>query len=290
MAAFTLAKMPMGSPDILAAGWWLPANHSEHGVEIDRLFGLIFWIAAVIFVGVHVVLLLSLILHRNRPGRTKAWFIHGNTRLEVVWTIIPAIVLTVVSLLSTRVWDAYHAKADPADRNIFRVMVIGQQFKWNVIYPGPDGVLGRYLQYPSPTDPRWPGNERFRSTNGPGDLPMEKAIEAVNAYIEQVNPLGKDMDDPAGVDDDWRNALARDVVVPVGRRVEVTLGSRDVIHDFAVPLLRVKMDTVPGMLGKLSFTATTTSESQPGGAFDIVCEELCGSGHYTMRGRLVVTK
>ena len=273
---------------ILAANWWLPANHSEHGSAFDGLFGLIFWIAITVFVGVHVVLVTSLIRHRHRPGRTQAWFIHGNNRLEVLWTIVPAIILTVVSLLSTRVWQAYHAQPQLTDADVVRALVIGQQFKWNVIYPGPDGQLGRYLQFPKVTDGRWPNGERFRGATGPASLPADRREEAINAYIEQVDPLGKDLTDPLGLDDDWRNALARDLVVPVGRRVEVFLASRDVIHDFAVPSMRVKMDTVPGTIGRITFTPTKTSGDEPGGAYDIVCEELCGAGHYTMRGRLVV--
>ncbi len=273
---------------ILASSWWLPANHSEHGSGFDGLFTLILWITVGIFVLIHIVLLTSLIRHRNRPGRTKAWFIHGNNRLEIFWTIIPAIILTVVSLLSTRVWQSYHAMRDIGQPDAVRVLVIGQQFKWNVIYPGPDGQLGRYLLYPSTTDERWPDGQRFRGSNGPAALPQEKREEAINAYIEQINPLGKDLTDPLGTDDDWRNALARDLVVPVGRRVEVYLASRDVIHDFAVPLMRVKMDTIPGTIGLLTFMPTKISADEPGGAYDIVCEELCGTGHYTMRGRLVV--
>jgi cytochrome c oxidase subunit 2 len=272
----------------LAAGWWLPPNHAEHGQHVDRLFGAVFWLSAAIFVAVHVALLLSLVLHRHRPGRARAWFIHGNNRCEVLWTIVPAVILAVLSFWSIRVWDNYQFPPDPARGEVVRVMVIGQQFKWNVIYPGPDGQIGRYLVYPKPTDALWPGNERFRGTGGPADLPADKAVDAINAYIDQVNPLGKDFDDPAGRDDDWRDALNRDLIVPVGRTVEVFVGSRDVIHDFAVPKMRVKIDTPPGMIGRVTFTPTRTSEHEPGGAFDIVCEELCGAGHYTMQGRLLV--
>ncbi|MDQ3440093.1 MAG: hypothetical protein M3478_07055, partial [Planctomycetota bacterium] len=197
-----------------------------------------------------------------------------------------------------------------------------------------------------------------------------------------VNPLGKDFSDPDGKDDVWQGALAREMVIPVDRPVQVHLGSKDVIHSFFLPNHRVKLDAVPGIRGKIAFTATKTSadqanetlknytlddlekalqrpetkelslridENAPGGDaknldkklgwryvdpadkkkvkssiirnaagfpadptlqqplfeklrsagitevqayvpgyWDIVCEELCGQGHYTMQGRLVV--
>jgi cytochrome c oxidase subunit 2 len=274
-----------------ASAWWLPTNYAEHGGPIDALFTAIFWITVAVLVGVHVLLVAFLVRYRTKPGRDTATFVHGHTRLEQVYTIAPAIVLAGLALASKRVWDGYNlpATGDNA-KDVVRVMVIGQQFKWNVIYPGPDGVVGRYLVYPKPTDTSWPDGQRFRGTNGPAELPYVKAVEAINLYVEQINPLGKDFSDPDGDDDDWQNALARDLVVPVNRPVEVYLGSRDVIHDFAVPNLRVKLDAVPGMVGVVRFTPTVTTDSVPNGPgyFDIVCQELCGSGHYTMQGRLFV--
>jgi cytochrome c oxidase subunit 2 len=267
--------------NLIASAWWLPPDHSEHGGAFDQLFRLIFWISVVVAVGVQIGLVWCLVGYRRRPGRHAA-FIHGSIRLEVIWTVATALILFVLTLLSTRVWSAYW-KPLPADQaDVVRVLVVGQQFKWNVVYPGPDGRLGRYLVYPKPTDRHWPGGERFRGVDGPADLPFADAITAINAYIDQINPLGKDMDDPAGRDDDWRNALARDLTVPAGKQVELSLGSRDVIHDLSIPSVRVKSDIVPGTIGKLSFVATTE------GRFDLLCQQLCGAGHYTMVGKLVV--
>jgi cytochrome c oxidase subunit 2 len=265
----------------------LPANHSRAGEAIDGLFTLIFWITLTVFIGVHIALVWFLFRYRHRADRSTARFVHGHTRVELAWTLLTTFILMALALISMRVWDGYERPAATGLQPV-RVMVIGQQFKWNVIYPGPDGVVGRYLTYPKPTDARWPNGVRFQGVVGPAALPSDKAVAAVNAYVEQVNPLGKDFADPAGADDDWENALARDLVVPVDRPVEVLLGSRDVIHDLGIPVLRVKMDAVPGRLGTIRFTATRTSDVSASGYFDIVCQELCGSGHYTMTGRLRV--
>src|SRR5206468_12178640 len=112
------------------------------------------------------------------------------------------------------------------------ILVIGQQFKWNVIYPGKDGKLGAYLKFPKPTDPRWPGGITFAGVKGPAMLKYDDAIKQINNYLNDVNPLAKDMDDPAGKDDDYEKQPGRPIYIPAGRPTEVQLSSKDVIHDF----------------------------------------------------------
>jgi cytochrome c oxidase subunit II len=124
--------------------------------------------------------------------------------------------------------------------------VVGEQFAWNVHYPGADGVFGR-------SDPR--------------------------LYDPAGNPLGLADDDPAGRDDIVSINL---MVVPVDRDIEVRLGSKDVLHSFFVPALRIKQDTVPGLHVPLRFHPRQT------GDFEVPCAELCGLGHYRMRGVLRV--
>jgi cytochrome c oxidase subunit 2 len=279
---------------LATSGWWLPANYAQDGGLIDGLFGLIAVVCLAVLVIVQVALVWFLFRYRHRAGRREtAAFVHGHTTWEIGWTVVAAMILTLLAARSIAVWEDYNRSPDPARDGTpepLRVMVIGQQFKWNVIYAGADNQLGRYLVYPKPTDTTWPGGERFRGTNGPAQAPMDNRQAMINAYIEQVNPLGKDMTDPAGQDDDWQNALARELVVPVNRPVEVHLSSRDVIHSLSIPAMRVKMDTVPGLIGVVTFTPTATSaEAAPAGYFDIVCQELCGASHYTMTGRLIVT-
>jgi hypothetical protein len=91
-------------------------------------------------------------------------------------------------------------------------------------------------------------------------MPYEDALSAINAYIDQENPLGKDFGDADGKDDNFENQPGRPIYVPRGRPVEVQLSSKDVIHDFFLPNFRVKLDAVPGLRGIVRFIPTTTSK------------------------------
>src|SRR3990170_3781631 len=117
---------------------WLPENVSTFGPEIDRLFTLVYYITGAVFLLVTVVLALALLLYRRRAGR-RAVYSHGNTTLELVWTIIPAIILVVISFLSQATWAKVKAHMPPAQVHL---EVTGKQFNWEVVYPGPDGKFG----------------------------------------------------------------------------------------------------------------------------------------------------
>lgn len=229
--------------------WWLPYDYSEHGPNVDWLFNVVFWITMVIFVGVELLLVWFAIRYRYRPERKKGIFSHGNTRLEMAWTIAPAIVLIWISLATKRVWDEFrYGNAKDTDRA--QLMVIGQQFKWNFIYPGPDGKVGSYLHYPKPSDPEY--------AHKPADQANAQILTELNE-----NPLGqrmnaKDAKDP-GLDDDYVTAAGRPLIIPADKPLEIFLGSRDVLHSFFLPNFRVKLDAVPGMKGVIRFKATKQS-------------------------------
>ena len=121
------------------------------------------------------------------------------------------------------------------------IEVTGEQFTWNVRYPGEDGEFGR-------TDPH---------------------------RISVENPLGVDSNDPAAADDIHELAV---FYVPVNRPVHIRLRSKDVLHSFYLPHHRIKQDAVPGMTIGLWFVPTVEGE------FELACAELCGFGHYQMRG------
>ena len=245
--------------------WWLPPDRSTHGKDIDSLFYWIFWITMITFVVVELVLVYFLIKYRYRADRKKGIFTHGNTRLEMAWTLAPALILAVLALGSKKVWDNYRYSPTLSDPNRAKVLVIGERFKWNIVYPGPDGKFGRYLIYPKPSDPTWPVGANgqpvnFRGVPGPASLAYRDAMNAIREYILNENPLGKDFADPDGKDDNFEKQPGRPMFIPVNRPVEVQLGSKDVIHDFFLPNFRVKLDAVPGMRGKVMFTATMTSK------------------------------
>lgn len=227
--------------------WWLPTQYSQHGDAMDSLFVLIFVITSIALVLVQGALVYFLIKYRHNPNRKKAHFIHGNARLEVFWTIVPAVILAAVSLIGIRVWGNYrYNDLSPGERA--QILVVGEQFKWNVIYPGPDGKVGRYLRFPKPSD------AKYRL------LAYKDAVRKINSDINDENPLGKDNVDPDGKDDDWVPTPGRPVIVPVDKPIEVLLGSKDVLHDFFLPNFRVKLDALPGMLGHIYFQAKPESQ------------------------------
>ncbi len=253
--------------------YWLPPDRSTHGHSIDALFVWTFWITMIVFVAVEIVLVYFLIKYRYRKEQEKAHFTHGNTRLEMCWTLAPAVIFIALAVANKGVWENLRFNPAMDKPGTAQLLVIGQQFKWNVIYPGPDGKLGKYLIYPKPTDVKWsdPRTDAakksgkpflFARVEGPAYLPYEQAVKQIGNYIDQFNKLGKDFDDADGKDDNWSPDPGRALNIPVNRPVEVQLGSKDVIHDFFLPNYRVKLDAVPGLRGKLVFTATMTSRER----------------------------
>lgn len=116
---------------------WLPRNASEHGAEIDEIYRLIYAITGVAFVLVMVLLIAFMAAYRHREGR-KAVYNHGNSALEMVWTLVPAVILIWLAFHSNALWERQRGKPPPAD---LVIGVKGKQFNWLVYYPGPDGKL-----------------------------------------------------------------------------------------------------------------------------------------------------
>lgn len=122
--------------------WWLPPNAAEHGGKIDGLFLVIFWVTMITMIAVLAVLVYFLFKYRHQPGR-KAVFIHGSHKLEVFWTITPAVLLVIMGILSIRVWaDVRFSRPDRSVEEVTEVEVLAQQFQWNLRYPGLDGKFG----------------------------------------------------------------------------------------------------------------------------------------------------
>jgi cytochrome c oxidase subunit 2 len=116
---------------------WLPEDVSTYGHEIDSLFYLIYYITAATFILVTVVMIYFLVKYREQPGQ-RAVYSHGNTTLEIIWTIIPAAILIVLSFMSVNTWAKLKRGVPPTD---FEIQVTAKQFNWEVRYPGADGKL-----------------------------------------------------------------------------------------------------------------------------------------------------
>ena len=226
--------------------WWLPPLISAAAAPIDRMFNLLMVTIGIVFV-LTQGLLAWFVWKAGRSPRAVYW--HENKRLESAWTLATAVVLTTFIVMGYQIWLSLHTPAAAAAEKTAVVEVWGQQFFWTARYPGPDGKLGR-------TDPK---------------------------YVDfKTNPFGIDPNDPAGRDDIVVDGSKEPIVLPAGYRVTVQLQSRDVIHSFFVPHLRVKMDAVPGQVNEVYVEPT-----EPG-RYEIACAELCGVGHYQMRGEIQV--
>ena len=199
--------------------WWFPEVASEHGSDLDRQFMVTLVVTGAIFVLAQVGLGYLLIRYRDRPGKV-AYYTHGNDKLELIWTIATAVVFFAMVIPGQSIWASLYLASVPNDA--IRIEVTGQQFAWNIRYPGDDNEFGRV------------------------------APEYIND--DAGNPVGLDLSDPAAQDDLVLPIMA----VPVNRPVQLLLRSKDVTHAFSVRELRVKQDLVPGLIIPIQFTATKT--------------------------------
>jgi cytochrome c oxidase subunit 2 len=238
---------------------WLgmPANAVTHGAAIDGLIGWIHVFMFILFVGWGGFFVYC--LFRFRRSRNPVADYTGVTSPASKYAEIGVAIIEAVLLIGFSI-PLWAARVDdlPPESEALVVHVTGEQFAWNVHYAGPDGKFGRT------------------------DL---KLLDL------QTNPLGLDREDPAGVDD---ITTLNQLYLPVNRPIIVKLRSKDVIHSFGVPELRVKQDAIPGLTIPIWFQATVTTaemRSRTGNAafqYEIACAQLCGLGHARMRGFVTV--
>ena len=226
---------------------FMPPDFARHGAMLDRLNANVHWLMFAVFLLWGSYFVYVLI--RFRAGRNpQAQYADVRARAST-WGEI-AIALAELFLLagfSIPAWFAW--SRPPVEANPMVIRVIAEQFAWNIHYPGPDGLFGRTRA----------------------------------ELVSPSNPIGLDPDDPAGKDD---VVTVNDLHLIVNRPVIIRLTSKDVIHSFFLPVMRVKQDAIPGMETPVHFTPLATNR----GPFpwEIACAQLCGLGHYRMRGQLVV--
>jgi cytochrome c oxidase subunit II len=209
---------------------------------IDDTILITFWVTGAVFVAVNLFMAYAVIRYRNRKDSPPAKYEPENPKLELWLTIFTAIGVAAMLAPGLYVWNDFVQVPEEA----WEFEALGEQWRWSFRLPGEDEKLGT-------TD---------------------------TTFISLDNPFGVNPNDPNGQDD---LVIASNIVhLPIDKPVKVLLRSKDVLHDFAVPQFRVKMDLVPGLVSYLWFTPTKT------GTYEILCEELCGLAHFTMRGRVVV--
>ncbi len=226
---------------------------SEHGALTDKLFWITMAVVVISFSLISFVLFWFTYKYQYREGQ-KAKFFPDNHYLELTWTIVPAVVLTLLIITGLNAWNDI---TGAASKDAEVIELVGQQFAWTIRYPGvKDHQLGK-VNY--------------------------KLIDAINEF-------GLDLSDN-NTHDDFKSL---ELHLPVGREVLLKIRAKDVLHSVFLPHFRVKMDAVPGMPTQFKFIATKTTEQMrmetgnPDFNYELACTEICGKGHFSMRTLVVV--
>ena len=227
---------------------------SVEGEKIDLMLYITIGVTGVVFVITQVLLFWFAFKYQEKDGQ-KAFFFPHNNKLELLWTTVPAIFLTVLVVFGLKFWFKVTSDA-PKDAVV--VEITGHQFAWDMRYPGKDGKLG---------------NKNYKLYNQPAG-----------------NTLGVDFE----AEESWDDLHTTEMHLPVNRPVKLVINAMDVIHDVGLSHFRMKMDAVPGIPTTMWFTPQYTTEQMkkrtgnPNFVYEISCDQMCGKGHFSMRGVIVV--
>ena len=230
----------------------LPPASSVHGTQIDFLMKMSMGLILIVFFVLSPILFYFLYKYRGKKSN-KAYFFSHNNKLEVVWTVIPTIILTGFIIFGLKTWD--NAMNVEITESTKVIEVYGKQFNWTARYSGIDNTLGK----------------------------------ANYKLVKGKNTLGVDMLDVNSADD----KMAREVHLVVNDPVLLKFRSQDVIHSAFLPHFRVQMNCVPGMTTQFGFTPTKTTaqmKESEGADFEYVllCNKICGASHFNMQMKFIV--
>lgn len=255
LATFILGLWGIWKCHQLFADRMLPVAATRTGVNYDSMFNVTIAVTGIVFLLTQAILFWFCFRYQASDKRTSFYFPHNN-KLEIVWTTIPAIAMAILVAIGLKNWFDV---TSPAPANATVIEVVGKQFNWIIRYPGKDNEMGK---------------RDFRKIN------------------DANNVLGMDWSDPHNADDIV--SASGELHCVVGKPVKLLIGSRDVIHDVGMAHFRLKMDAVPGITTTLWFTPTITTDSMkqithnPDFVYEISCDQMCGKGHYSMRGTIIV--
>ena len=234
----------------------MPPAASAHAPDIDQMTSLVHWLMLVLFVGWGGFF--AFVLFRFRRGANpRASYVGAKGKFAKGTEVAVALVEVVLLVFYAIPAWAKRVTNFPGGADAVIVRVVGEQFAWNIQYPGADGKFGR-------TDPK---------------------------LVSADNPLGLDRKDPDAKDD---ITTINQLNIPIGHPVLVHLSSKDVIHSFGLYEMRIKQDAVPGLEMPVWFVPTVTTDDMraklkdPMFNYEITCSQLCGLGHYRMRGFITV--
>lgn len=228
---------------------------SKEGVGIDNMIWVTLLITGIVFFATQIMLFGFSFFFQHSDKRKASYYPHNNV-LEYIWTGVPVVTFLTLAVVGLTHWFKINGDAP---KNAQVIEITGHQFAWDMRYPGPDGILGR------------------------------KNYKLIN--VAKGNALGLDWNDQASRDD---IQVPTTMYVVVNKPVRLVINSQDVIHDVGLPAFRLKMDAVPGMPTSLNFTPLYTTEEMKKRTgdkdfeYEISCDQLCGIGHYGMRGIIKV--
>ena len=231
----------------------LPPAASEHGSEIDSLMNMTWAVILPMFFITHLILVFFAFKYYHRKTRTATFFAHSN-KLEMIWTVVPTLVLTTLIVYGLTVWQDV---TGPEPDDSIEIELYAKQFDWTARYAGDDNVLGK---------------SGYR-------------------LITAQNTLGISEEDPASADD---KVVRGEIHLPVGKPVVFKFHSRDVIHSAYMPHFRVQMNCVPGITTQFHMVPkTTTAEMKKITGNDefnyiLLCNKICGGAHYNMQMDIIV--
>ena len=239
----------------------LPISISSSGPAIDETIVLMHWLMLFLFIGWGTFFIVSLIKFRKSKS-PQADYVGVKSHMSTVFEVAVALIEIILLIgFSFPIWANRVNDVPTSNQDIIHVRVVAQQYAWNIHYPGADGIFG------------------------------DTKVELVD---EQDNPIGLDRNSEFGKDDFY---TINQMHIPVDTKIRVDLSSKDVIHNFKLPELRVSQDAIPGMTIPVHFTATSTSKEfletavgtkREGKSLEISCAQLCGLGHYRMKGYLTI--
>lgn len=241
----------------------LGESASVEGEKVDQMLYITTIICGIVFFITQILLFWFAYKYQEKENQ-KVFFFPHNNKLEVVWTVIPAIALSVLVVIGLRNWFIF---TGDAPKNALVVEITGKQFGWIMRYPGKDGEFGK---------------KYFRNID-----PATNSLGLIWADNKDFNQKA----DPAAFDDIVQEQT---MYVIKGRPVKLIINSRDVIHDVGLSHFRMKMDAVPGTPTTMWFTPKfTTAEmkektNNTNFEYEISCDQMCGNGHYSMKGIIKV--
>lgn len=251
----------------------LPLAASKHGKEVDWLFDFNMLIIGIVAIVTNFFLFYFAYKYSHSRSNPTATYFPESSKLELTWTFIPATALLLLLFIGLRTWNSVTADAS---KNAIVVELYAKQFDWTARFAGKDNKLGR---------------RDFR-------------------LITDTNPMGLDLNDPAGKDD---IVVRNEFHIPKGKEISFLMASRDVIHSAYMPHFRAQMNCVPGMTTLFHYIPTITTEemrknpqvvanmkevndllaakgeSSPAEFnYLLLCNKICGSGHFNMQMNIIV--